>query len=91
MTETSILSVLFILVAIGLWIASFVCSIIILIDAFKNEVWKGLLALFCGLYLLYYMFAEFQHERKTLIILGGLLASALGTVLFMIAGFATTG
>jgi len=46
----------------------FVASIIILIDAFKNAVWKGILGFFCGLYLLYYAFTEFQHEKKMMII-----------------------
>ena len=39
-------------------IVGLVCQIIIWIDAFKNEVWKGLLCFFCGLYALYYAFAE---------------------------------
>ncbi len=46
----------------------FVASIVILIDAFKNAVWKGILGFFCGLYLLYYAFTEFTHEKKMLII-----------------------
>ena len=50
-----------------------VCAIIILIDAFKDAIWKGLVGLLCGLYLLYYAFVEFDHEHKWLIILGWLL------------------
>jgi hypothetical protein len=55
-------------------IAAFVCGIIILIDAFKNEIWKGILSLFCSLYLLYYGLVEYQAENKWLIVgiwLGG--------------------
>jgi hypothetical protein len=63
-----------------------ICGIIILIDAFKNEVWKGVVSLFCWLYLLYYAFAEFQHEKKVQIILGWLLAPFAGLVFFFVFG-----
>jgi hypothetical protein len=53
-----------------LLLVAFVCQIIILIDAFRNEIWKGLLCIVCGLYGLYYMFAEFDHEKKALVLLG---------------------
>jgi len=46
-----------------------VCFIIILIDAFKNNVWKGAGCLLCSLYALYYAFAEFEHERKWTVVL----------------------
>lgn len=69
-----------------LWIASLVCTIIILIDAFKNEVWKGIVGLICGLYLLYYAFAEFEHEKKWLIVLGSLLGGVIGSVFYVMGG-----
>lgn len=47
-----------------LGIASFVCWIIILIAAFKDEVWKGIVGLICWLYLLYFGLFEFDHEYK---------------------------
>ena len=59
-------------------IASVVCAIIILIDAFKNEVWKGIVCILCGFYMLYYAFAEFQHEKKVLILVGWLVAGIIG-------------
>lgn len=57
-------------------IVSFICSIIVLIDAFEDEIWKGLLALVIPFYLLYYALVEFEHERKWLIV-GGMLLSTL--------------
>jgi len=39
-------------------------SILILVEAFKDEIWKGVLCLFCGLYMLYYMLFDFEHEHK---------------------------
>lgn len=69
----AILGILFYLVGL-------VCAIIILIDAFKSAVWKGIVGLLCGLYLLYYMFAEFQHEKKWLIIGGCLGGNILGGI-----------
>jgi len=61
------------IVGILLSLLGLVCAIIILIDAFKDAIWKGLVGLLCGLYLLYYAFVEFDHEHKWLIILGWLL------------------
>jgi hypothetical protein len=62
-------------------ILSLVCWIIILIDAFKNEVWKGIVGFLCGLYLLYYAVAEFQHEKKWLIVIGWLIGGFVGGAL----------
>lgn len=59
-------------------LVGFVCSIIIVIDAFKNEVWKGILCFFCIFYLLYYAFVEYQASNKWLIIGLCILGYALG-------------
>lgn len=69
-----------------LYLAAFACGIIILIDAFKNEVWKGLLCLFCGFYTLYYAFVEFNHEKKWTIIGCWLGAGILGAILIAMGG-----
>ena len=71
-------------------IVSLICAIIILIDAFKNEIWKGIVGLLCGLYLLYYAIVEFQHEKKWLIIAGFVVGSILANVFAMMGGFNAT-
>jgi hypothetical protein len=53
-----------------LGLISAVCSIITLISAFQDEVWKGIVSLLCGFYWLYFIFVEFQHEKKGLILVG---------------------
>jgi hypothetical protein len=53
-----------------LWLISAVCTIITLIGAFQDEVWKGILSLLCGFYWLYFIVVEFQHEKKGLILTG---------------------
>jgi hypothetical protein len=58
-----------------------VCWFVILIDAFKREVWKGLASLLCGLYMLYYAFFEFEHKNKWLIVLGLLFFGSSGVSL----------
>lgn len=58
-------------------IVATVCWIVVLIDAFKKSVLKGLIALFCWLYLIYYAVAEFEHENKWLIVIPAILC-ALG-------------
>ena len=72
---------IFLLLAAVAGIASFVCWLIILIDAFKASVVKGLIGFFCGLYLLYYAIVEFQHENKLLIVMVGFLGGAISAIL----------
>jgi uncharacterized membrane protein YjjB (DUF3815 family) len=84
--ECGDMGVLLFLLGIVLCLVSAVCSIIILIDAFKNEIWKGVLYLVCGLYALYYTFAEFEHENKVAIILGALVGGIAGYALMMAGG-----
>ena len=64
-------------------IIALICSIIILVDAFKNEVWKGLVSLFCcGLYFIYYALFEFEHENKWLIVFGSFLGHGIASALY---------
>lgn len=58
-------AILYLIMLVGL-----VCSIIIIIDAFRDEVWKGIVSIIFPLYLLYYAFTEFDHEYSGLIKLG---------------------
>ncbi len=67
-------------------IAGVVCTIMVLIDAFRNEAWKGILGFFCGLYLLYYAFAEYQGDNKMMLILGMLLGGIVGGGLIAAGG-----
>jgi len=74
------------LMALGgiLSLVAFVCSIIILIGAFQDAIWKGIVGLLCGLYLLYFAFAEWQHPNKMPIILGSLVGGIAGSILMNI-------
>ena len=58
----SVLSALFAIAGAAAWI-------FILIDAFKDAIWKGVVFLLCGLYGLYYSLFEFEHNDKLLILL----------------------
>ena len=51
-----------------LYLAALACSILILIHAFKASVGQGFLCLCIPLYILYYAFARFEHEKKNLIL-----------------------
>ena len=64
---------------------SYYCQILILIGAFKDEVWKGLLGLFCGVYLIYYALFEFDSEDRGRILLGALIPGLIGGALFGLA------
>ncbi len=80
------MGIIFMLLGGICYLAGFVCSIIILIDAFKNAVWKGIVYLLCGIYGLYYMFVEFQHEKKWQIIGGAFGFSILGAIFMAMGG-----
>ena len=58
-----------ILLAVVLGLASLVCWILILVEMFRDEVWKGIAGLLCGLYWLFYALFEFEHEYKWPIVL----------------------
>ena len=40
------------------------CTIFILVEAFRDEIWKGVVGLLCGLYLLYFALFDWEHEWK---------------------------
>jgi hypothetical protein len=64
------------------YLVGFVCAIMILIHAFsKGGVVQGLLCLFIPFYILYYMFAKFEHPKKTMIIAGFFGGYILGAAL----------
>lgn len=63
-----------------------ICSIIILIAAFQDELWKGVVGLLCGLYLLYFGIVEFQSPNKWLIVAGSVLGGAIGGALLNLGG-----
>lgn len=60
---------------------SVICTIIVLIDAFKTSLLKGLLSFFCCIYYVWYALVEFQHENKLLIVLGSFFGGGVGGVL----------
>ena len=66
------------IVGYALYLVCLVCSIIILIHAFKESVAQGLLCLCIPFYILFYAFAKFQHPQKTLIIALWLAGAVLG-------------
>lgn len=78
-----------IMLAVGSLFAlvSLVCNIIILIHAFQKSVGTGFLCLCVPCYILYYMFTEFEHPNKPLVIAGAIGGSVIGNVMIRMAGF----
>ncbi|MFN3648542.1 MAG: hypothetical protein ACK47B_03085 [Armatimonadota bacterium] len=60
--------------------------LIILVQAFQNEIWKGIVGLICGFYLLYFAIAEMVHPNKWLLIAVWLLAPIVGQFLLGAGG-----
>ncbi len=58
-----------------------VASIFLLIDAFQKSVGKGFMVLCIPCYIVYYMFSEFEHPRKSQI-LAAWWVGLLGSVIF---------
>jgi hypothetical protein len=80
------MAVLFIILAIIASILSLVCTVIILIEAFQDELWKGLLSIFCGLYYFYYCLFDFERDDKWIFVLGSLGGGAVSAGLLRLAG-----
>jgi hypothetical protein len=63
------------------WLGWLVCHVLVLIHAFKNSLVWGLLCLCVPCVSLFYLFFKFEHENKTLIVIGylfgGIVASSL--------------
>jgi hypothetical protein len=79
---TQLMSFLLLLVAVVLGLVSFVCQVFIWIAAFKDEVWKGLVCVFCcQVYTIYYALFEFDHPNRTNIILGFLVPGVVSAAL----------
>lgn len=66
------------LAAIAL-LVGLVCWVIILVEAFKDAVWKGLLFFLCGLYALYYGIFEYESDRKWETVIMAFGGTAIGT------------
>jgi len=67
-------------------LVALVCAIIVLIHAFKNGgALQGILCLCVPFYIIYYMFAKFEHEKKNLIIGGYFGGVILAVVLSLMA------
>jgi len=79
------MSALLALVGLGFSLAGMVCNIIVLVHAFKKSVGTGFLCLCIPCYIIYYMFTEFEHENKNMIIAGALIGGGVGGLLNGIA------
>ena len=65
-----------------LYVVTFVCSIIILIAAFKESVAQGFLSLCIPFWILYFAFAKFQHEKKNIILAAWIGSAVLGAAIY---------
>ena len=75
-----------IVLALVFQLVAFVCAIIVLIHAFKNGgALQGILCLCVPFYIIYYMFAKFEHEKKNLIIAGYFGGFIIGAVLIVMS------
>ncbi|RYG37946.1 hypothetical protein EON81_05165 [bacterium] len=80
------MQLLFILLGLAASIASLVCWVIILIDAFQESLMKGLLCLFCCFYGFYYALFDFEHDNKWLIVIGAFGGGSVSAGLMRLSG-----
>jgi hypothetical protein len=77
---------IYILLGVIALIAGLGCSLFVIIEAFRDEVWKGFACFLCWLYLLYFGVAEWEHDYKIPILIGALGGNAIAVGLFRMAG-----
>ena len=68
------------------YLVSLVCTWIVIINAFTNEVWKGLACWLCGLYWIYYALTEFDSDNKTTVLAGAIGGGIVGYLLILMSG-----
>ena len=73
-----------IILLVLLYLVCISCSILVIVEAFRDEIWKGVVAIIFPLYLYYYTFVEFEHDRKELVLAGVFAAPVLSIVIKMI-------
>ncbi|HWA82059.1 MAG TPA: hypothetical protein VG820_01395 [Fimbriimonadaceae bacterium] len=74
--------VLLLILAGLVFIGSATCWVIVLIDAFRYDTWAGVFALAFPPYWIYFAIVEFDHERKWLIAIGGIVGIWVAALLF---------
>ena len=79
------MSIVLIILGVLSMIAGLVCSIMVVMEAADDEIWKGLLCLIIWIYWLYYAIFEFEHEKKWLIVGTALCGNSLGLMFFIMA------
>ena len=75
------MALVLIIAGIACFIAGLASTFTIIMDAFENELYMGLLCLVFWPYMLWYTFAEFDHEKKWLMVGLSLFGYALGGLL----------
>lgn len=78
------MDLVFVVIGLLFTLVGLVCHIIILVHAFKSSVGSGFMCLCVPCYILYYMFNEFEHEKKGLIIAGYFGGAIIGNVLIRV-------
>jgi hypothetical protein len=70
---------------------AFCAWLFIVIEAFRDEVWKGVACLFCGIYALYYAAREWDHPQQWLVLWTLVIAGVLARMLPLLAAMQQVG
>ena len=68
---------MFTLISLVFGIILVICTVIILVDAFKKSLLKGFFCLLCGIYYIYFALVEFEHPNKFWVVVGSLLSGGV--------------
>lgn len=79
------MSILFLILAGIAFVGGLVCWIMILVDAFQDEIWKGIVGLIFPIYLAYYGIVEYEHDWKWAIVIGAIAGDAIAIGLYGMA------
>lgn len=80
------MATLYLILALLALLAGAICYIWIVVEAFRDEPWKGFLGFLCGFYLLYFALAEWDHDQKWPIIMGAFFGNIIAAGLLRMAG-----
>ncbi len=78
---------MFVLLAILFSLITIFCHIVVLVNAFMDEWWKGLLGLLCGIYLLYWAIVEYKSTAKWSLLVLWLISAVCASIFNNLAGW----
>ena len=66
-------------------LGGFLCFVVLWIEMFRDELWKGFVGILCFFYTIYYAIAESELDSRWILLGGVILLPGIGTVITSLA------